>query len=262
MDKKKTGLFLSGDSLSEYVYNKLAKDGDIVSFAFEDIPFAESSRFRFGDVAGIMALLKKEKVGRLVMIGRIDPSSLFKGEIQDSGKSFLKGQAGWQGEALLASAASLLEKEGVRVLPLTQVLGELLAESRVYTAEKPDRNQLCDIDTGISLINSLSCYRAGQAAALKNGMVIAVEGIEGTDSMIKRAGGYCKGFTVVKLAGRGKDERFDLPVIGPGTAEAMKRAGGKVLAAEAGKTVIFEKEKTVSLCEENDIILLGTPAKS
>jgi len=90
-------------------------------------------------------------------------------------------------------------------------------------------------------------------------MIVALEGIEGTDEMIRRAGKYCgqRGFVVVKIAGENKDERFDMPVVGPQTAKVLKTAGGKVIAVEAGKTIILDEEKTMKLCNENRIKFLG-----
>lgn len=257
MDKKKTGVFLSGDSLSEYVYNKLVKYTDVVPFSFEKIHFAKSRTFRFGDIAGILALLKKEGAGQLVMIGRIPPFFLFGKGMHLSGATFLGRQDKWQGESIMASAADFLEKEGINIVPLTTVLKELLAGNKVYTKAKPGESGLKDIRLGAALIKSLLPYRAGQAVAVKKGMVIAVEGVEGTDLMIERAGSYCKNFAVVKFAGRGKDKRFDLPVVGPGTIKVMAKAGGNILAVEAGKTLLLEEEKTVALCNRNGIVLAG-----
>ncbi|HNS32895.1 MAG TPA: UDP-2,3-diacylglucosamine diphosphatase LpxI [bacterium] len=258
--KGKTGLFVSKDALSEYVYRVLEKSNDVFPFSFEEIPFAESRIFHFGDISGIIAALKEADVRRLAIIGRIPASRLFGKDMQASGKLFLERESTWKGENLMAGIAAMLEKEGIKVLPLTPLLKEILAREIVYTEKQPDKQHLADVKTGISLLGSIMSFRTGQAAAVKNGMVIAIEGIEGTDSMIKRAGEYCRDFSVIKMAGRGKDERFDIPAVGPQTVKAMADSGAAILAIEAGKTILLDKEKTVSLCEENGIILAGVKA--
>lgn len=255
--ERTTGLFISNDSLSAYVYKTIAKDCRVLCFSFEEIPFVKSQVFEFGDICGIASMLKKENVKQVAIIGRISPSKLFSQDIHCSGKFLLEKETQWQNENLMLKTTCWFEQQGIRLLPLTDLLKEIIAVKKVYTKKKTDKQQKKDITTGISLLKSLIPFRTGQAAVVKKAMVIAVEGIEGTDAMIKRAGEYCKDFIVVKMAGSNKDERFDLPTVGPTTIETMSEAGGKVLAIEAGKTILFEKEKTVALCEKNNIVLIG-----
>ncbi|MCK9266007.1 UDP-2,3-diacylglucosamine diphosphatase LpxI [bacterium] len=254
---KKIGLFVSNDNLSEYVHKAISKYNNVFPFAFEDTPLINSKVFQFGDIFGIISTLKQENIEHLAVIGRISPSKLFENNIHLSGKQFLEKETLWKGEELMASAVSGIEKEGIKIIPLSQLLKELIAENSVYTKNSPEKEEILDIKTGISLLQNILQFRTGQAVAVKRGMIIAVEGVEGTDSMITRAGTFCKGFTVVKIAGKNKDERFDLPVIGPGTVNAIATAGGKILAVEAGKTILFEKEETINICEKEKITLLG-----
>ncbi|MBN1444565.1 MAG: UDP-2,3-diacylglucosamine diphosphatase LpxI [Candidatus Omnitrophica bacterium] len=257
---KKTGLFVSNDGLSEYVYRKLAGNCEVYPFSFSPVDFVDSAVFSFGDMAGLLLHFKKTGINKLVFIGSIPPRFLFKNEMHVSGKKFLNesGQP-WHGERILSDLIAYLAKENIEVLPLTEVLCKELAEEKVYTDVPPDVSELSDIKIGTAMLKDLMKYRAGQSAAVKNGMIVAVEGIEGTNEMIKRAGMYCgsKGFTVVKIAGGNKDERFDLPVIGTETAEALKSAGGNVIAVEAGRTVILHKKETAAMCNESRIKLLG-----
>ncbi len=256
---EKTGLFVSSDSLSEYVYKKLSADCEVYPFSFSPVNFAESAVFPFGDISGILSHFKKTGINKLVFIGSISPGLLFKNKMHVSGKEFLDKSGLWQGERILADLIAYLAKENIDVLPLTEVLREELAEEKIYTDISPDASERSDIEIGTALLKDLMKYRAGQCAAVKNGMIVAVEGVEGTNEMIKRAGMYCgnKGFTVVKIAGGKKDERFDIPVIGPETAEALKSAGGSVIAVEAGKTIILYKEKVAAMLNESGIKLLG-----
>ena len=105
----------------------------------------------------------------------------------------------------------------------------------------------------------------GQSVAVKELAVLAVEAIEGTDRMIARAGELCRagGFTVVKVAKPQQDMRFDVPTVGTSTIETIHRAGGRVLAIEAGKTIILEQAETVALAERYGIsIVAWTEAKA
>jgi len=95
---------------------------------------------------------------------------------------------------------------------------------------------------------------------VKNRSVIAVEGIEGTDEMIRRCGRYCSDFTVAKAMRTGQSTRFDMPVIGPDTVRALAQARGKVLAVESGRTIITEETKTITIANENRIVILGYQA--
>jgi DUF1009 family protein len=254
---RKIGVFISDDRLSEYVYKKLSGAGATCPFSFSSVGFTESAAFKPGDVNGILLYLKKENIKELVFIGRISPETAFAGNLHVSGSALLEKAGLLQGERILGGLTSYLAKEGIKVLPLTGVLAEELALEKVYTQAPPGENELRDVNIGGALLRDIMKYRAGQSAALKGGMVIAVEGVEGTDRMIKRAGGYCRDFTVVKIAGENKDPRFDIPVVGPETIKNMKDAGGRLLAVEAGKTVVFDEEKTVSMCDESGITLMG-----
>jgi len=256
---EKTGLFVSNDGLSEYVYKKLAEKYELYPFSFSPVNFAASAVFSFGDITGLFAYFKKTGINKLVFIGSIPPRLLFKNEIHVSGKEFLEKSGLWQGERILSDLVAYLAKENIEVLPLAQVLSEELAEEKIYTGIPLDAREQSDVEIGTALLKDIMKYRAGQSAAVKNGMIIAVEGVEGTNEMIKRAGiySYNKGFAVVKIAGCNKDERFDLPVIGPETVEVLKSAGGSVIAVEAFRTVILYKEKTAAMCSESGIKLLG-----
>lgn len=255
--KKKVGLFVSNDRLSEYVYKKLAGSVDVYSFSLSPVNFAESTVFTFGDITGLLAHLKKAEVNELVFIGSIPASFLFKNGMHVSGKEFLDKSRPWQGEKILTDLISCMEEESIKVLPLTEILAEELATEKVYTREYPDAFEQADIEIGAGLLKDLMKYSVGQSVSVKNGMIVALEGIEGTDEMIRRTGAYCRNFVVVKIAGRNKDERFDMPVVGPETVETMKKSGGKVIAVEAGKTIILDEKDTVSMCNDNGIKFLG-----
>ncbi|MCM8761914.1 MAG: LpxI family protein [Candidatus Omnitrophica bacterium] len=257
MKKERTGLFISNDELSEYVYKKLKSKGiKVYPISFIPCHFTISQTFHPGDVAGILGYLKKERIKKLVFIGRVPPETIFK-EMHSSSDVFLKDGKPLCGERILKDMVSFLKKPDVDVESLIDVLRDELAEERPYTDIPLQQDEKEDINTGFQLLNDIIKYRAGQSVVVKKGVVVAIEGIEGTDEMIRRAGRYCNGFVVVKMAGKNKDERFDIPVIGPHTIEVLAESGGRVIAVETGRTIIFNHSKTVSLCNKKRITLIG-----
>ncbi|HOL22477.1 MAG TPA: UDP-2,3-diacylglucosamine diphosphatase LpxI [bacterium] len=257
MEKERTGLFISNDELSEYVYKKLKGKGiKVYPISFAPCHFAVSQTFQPGDVTGILGYLKKEKIKKLVFIGRIPPEIIFK-EMHSSSDIFLKGDKPLYGERILTDLVSFLKKEDIDVEPLTDILCDELAEEKLYTDIPLRQGEEEDIETGVRFLTDIIKYRAGQSVAVKSGVIIAVEGVEGTDEMIRRAGMYCNEFVVVKIAGRYKDERFDIPVIGPHTIEVLRDAEARVIAVESSRSIIFDRLKTVALCNKNRITLIG-----
>ncbi|MEM7205222.1 MAG: UDP-2,3-diacylglucosamine diphosphatase LpxI, partial [Planctomycetota bacterium] len=163
-----------------------------------------------------------------------------------------------QSQTLLAAMVDEFEREGFRVRDSTSVCRDLLVEEGVLTAKGPTRKQLADIAFGWRVAKRMADLDVGQSVAVRDRATIAVEGMEGTDRNIVRAGELCKrGFTVVKLAMDGHDMRFDVPTIGPQTVETLKTAGGAVLAVEAGKTIVLQRAETIALADRFGIVLVA-----
>src|SRR5262249_29485322 len=127
----------------------------------------------------------------------------------------------------------------------------------------PSRAEESDITFGWELAKEMGRLDVGQSVAVKERAVLAVEAIEGTDRAIARAGELCPagGFVVVKVAKPQQDMRFDVPTVGCATIESMYRAGGRVLAVEAGKTIVIDQDETVALANRYGItmVALGGP---
>jgi DUF1009 family protein len=116
-----------------------------------------------------------------------------------------------------------------------------------------------DIEFGWSIAKQMGGLDVGQSVTVRDRTILAVEAIEGTDACIVRTGQICTrgGFTLVKVAKPQQDMRFDVPTIGPQTIEKMKLAGGKVIAIEAGKTILINREKTLQMADELGIAILS-----
>jgi hypothetical protein len=127
------------------------------------------------------------------------------------------------------------------------------------TKNQPSASTESDVEFGWQIVKRLVEMDIGQAIAVKEKEIIAVEAIEGTAKMIERAGGLCKsgGWTLIKAAKQNQDMRFDVPCVGPDTIKSLADNGAKCLVVEAGKTIIIDKPQTIRLAEQMDIAVLG-----
>ena len=160
-----------------------------------------------------------------------------------------------QDHSLLAALAEEFESAGIHVTDSSKHCPELLAEEGIFTRRKPTRAELEDIRFGWGIAKRLAELEVGQSVAVHEKSTLAVESIEGTDRSIRRAGEFCKrgGFVVVKVAKDGHDMRFDIPSIGPETIDVLREAGGAVLAVEAGKTLLIDREELIARADRHGI---------
>ena len=167
---------------------------------------------------------------------------------------FRKGDR--QSQTLLAAIADEFEREGFRLAHSAELCPELLVEEGVLTRKQPSARELADIAFGWRVAKRMADLDVGQSVAVCDRATIAVEGLEGTDRNILRAGELCgRRFTVVKLARDGHDMRFDVPAVGPRTIETMAKAGAGVLALEAGKTLVLEREEAIALADRHGLVI-------
>src|SRR5258707_10089453 len=143
----------------------------------------------------------------------------------------------------------MFASNGIEMAPATDFAPELLVKTGQLTHRGPTAKQCKDIEFGWRLAKELGRHDVGQSVAVKEGVALAVEAIEGTDGCIRRAGALCRagGFTVVKVAKPQQDMRFDLPTIGNGTLESMIEAGAACLAVEAGRADVVHSPATIDI---------------
>ena len=161
-------------------------------------------------------------------------------------------------DSLLGAVVASFGRHGIKTIPGTDFATPLLAEAGGLTRRKPSKSELDDIEFGWSIAKQMGGLDVGQSVTVRDRTILAVEAIEGTDACIVRTGQICTrgGFTLVKVAKPQQDMRFDVPTIGPQTIEKMKLAGGKVIAIEAGKTILINREKTLQMADELGIAIL------
>ena len=162
-------------------------------------------------------------------------------------------------DTLLGALVDAYAKCGIEFAPATNFAPELLVEMGTLAGPRLSSSQRKDIEFGWRLAKELGRLDCGQTVAVKGQAVLALEAIEGTDECIRRAGSLCPsgGFTVVKVAKPQQDMRFDVPTIGRGTLETIARAGGKVLAIEAEKTIVIDQEEVCQYAAQNGLSVVA-----
>lgn len=162
-------------------------------------------------------------------------------------------------DTLLRVVIDEYAKEGITMAPATDFAPQLLAPAGQLTRRAPTAAQRADIEFGWTLAKEMGRLDIGQSVAVKGRAIIAVEAVEGTDACIRRAGDLCPqgGFTVVKVAKPQQDMRFDVPTIGLGTIESLAAAGASVLAIEAGKTIVVDRDDTMALADKHGLAIVA-----
>jgi hypothetical protein len=170
-------------------------------------------------------------------------------------------------DMLLGAVAKVLADEGIELISSTHYLEPLLAKSGVLTRRAPTEEEQKDIAYGRTVARAIAAYDLGQTVVIAAQACVAVEAMEGTDATIERAGGLMRredsastlsrSLTVVKVAKPNQDMRFDVPVIGVATIEAMARSGATCLAVEAGKTLIFDAAAIVAAGDKAGIAVVA-----
>ena len=160
---------------------------------------------------------------------------------------------------LLLGVIDEFAADDLRVESALDLCPELLVRQGLLTRRAASPAEVKDIHFGWHLAREMGRLDVGQSVAVKERAVLAVEAIEGTDRAIARAGELCRsgGFTVVKVAKPQQDMRFDVPTVGCNTVEALHRAGGRVLAIEAGKTIVVDQEETVALANRYGVTIVA-----
>ena len=160
---------------------------------------------------------------------------------------------------VLNAVAEELSREGIELVSSVKYCTEHLAHEGQMTRTSPTAPAMADVEFAWQIARRSADLDVGQAVAVKERDIIAVEAMEGTDRMIERAGSLCRGggWTLVKVARPNQDMRFDVPTVGPDTIGRLKLCGGECLVVEAGKTIIIDKPRTLAYADELRICILG-----
>ncbi len=165
-------------------------------------------------------------------------------------------------DSLLLGLIDEFRAYGLECVSPLELVPELLVREGVLTRRPPTAAERRDIAYGWQLAREMGRLDVGQSVMVRERAVLAVEAIEGTDRAIERAGELCSrsGFVVVKVAKPRQDRRFDVPTVGTRTIECMHRAGAKVLAVEAGQTILLDEAETIALADRYGITITALTA--
>jgi len=213
-----------------------------------------------GQISKLIRFFKKHGIDQAVMLGNISKTNIFK-DIRPDFKalSFIAKSGLTHDDSILTSFADLLLKEGIKILPSTFLLPELIAPEGCWTKRKPDRAEKKDIELGWKIAKKIGSLDIGQCIVISNGTILAVEAIEGTDETILRGARLAHGSSpvVIKVLKPSQDQRFDLPSSGTETIEIMHRSGAGVLVVEAGRSIVFDRSQMIERADQYKISIVG-----
>jgi UDP-2,3-diacylglucosamine hydrolase len=218
---------------------------------------------RMGAVGSILSALRAQNCRDLVLIGTVRRPSLFdlRPDAEGTRVGLRIGRAAFAGDdGLLAAVIKVLGEEGFRVLGAHEILNEVTAPAGVLGLVAPDAQAMGDIARGVRVARALGAVDVGQGCVVQEGLVLAVEAIEGTDAMLARCGHLARqaaGGVLVKLVKPGQDRRADLPTIGVETVRGATAAGLRGIAFEAGGTLLPDRAATIAAADKAGIFLLG-----
>ncbi len=213
-----------------------------------------------GQLGKLIEILKEEGIAEVVMCGQIKHSKIFSGIVPDW--RLVKVLASLPSKntgGLIGGVIKVLEGEGIQLRDSTTLLKPLLACAGAMTRRKPDKDELANIAYGRRVADALSGFDVGQAVAVCERACVALEAMEGTDAMLRRAAGLVNGrrLTLVKAA-RGREHLlFDVPVVGRDTIPAMRETGTTALAVEAERTLMLDKQEMIEAADEAGIAIVG-----
>lgn len=220
-----------------------------------------------GELARLLELFAAAGVREAVMAGKVPKSVLYAraGELRldPLAKGTLERLADRADDTLLAAVAGALASRGVALRGQAEFTPELLVPEGVLSARAPSDEEWREIEFGLPIARAIAGLDVGQSVVVKQRAVIALEAIEGTDAAVARAaalGGA--GCVLVKVAKPNQDPRFDVPVVGPGTIEALAHARARALAIEAGSAVVLDRTRALALADAAGIAVVGIAQKT
>lgn len=222
-----------------------------------------------GELSRLIETFQNADVSRAVMAGQVRHKQIFSSIRPDWRLAkLLMSLRVRSTDVLLGAVAKVLSGEGIELISSTAYLEPMLARQGVLTAREPNETERSDIAYGLTVARGIAGFDLGQTVVIAAGACVAVEAMEGTDATIARAGALmgtlqgdasslARSLTVVKVAKPNQDLRFDVPVVGVPTIQAMRAAGATCLAVEAGHTLLFDEEAMLREADAAGIAIVG-----
>jgi DUF1009 family protein len=213
---------------------------------------------RVGQLSRLLKFFQGQKIHHAIMAGQIAPKNLF--DLRPDWKALLMLARLKQrnAESIFTAIADEMAKIDVQLLPATSFLEDFLAPTGLMAGPKLSRREEEDVDLGWKTAKEIARLDVGQTVIVKNGTVLAVEGFEGTNEAIKRGGALAReGAVMIKVSKPNQDMRFDVPVVGVETIRVAREAQVRVIALEAGKTLLLERDAIIDLAEQARISIVA-----
>jgi hypothetical protein len=214
-----------------------------------------------GQLGRCIELLKAAGAREVVMAGQVKHRQIFSDVVPDLTLLGVLARLAFKNtDSLIGGVADALARAGIELVASTALLGEHMACAGAMSRRAPTGAEGQDIAYGREIAGLLAGHDLGQTVVIKDRAAVALEAMEGTDEVIRRAGRIAgPGCVVVKVAKPRQDMRFDVPVVGAGTLEAMTEAGARVLAVEAGRTLMLDRPDFLTRAEAADVAVWGMP---
>ena len=213
-----------------------------------------------GQLSKLIEILKSEGITEVIMAGQVKHAKIFSSIVPDW--RLLKLLAALKGKntaALIGAVAKVLADEGIHLGDSTRLLKPLIAGRGVLTKRKPTSDEAKDIAYGRRVASALAGFDIGQSVAIADCACVALEAMEGTDAMLRRAASLCNGkpLRLIKVSNGRHHLLFDVPVIGLDTISVMKETGTTVLAVDAGRTLLLDREQMLAEANDEGISIVG-----
>lgn len=212
-----------------------------------------------GQLGRMIRFFKDEGVEKAIMAGQVKHAQIFSRAVPDVRmlKVLLKLPRR-NTDSLIGAIATELQNEGIELIDSTYFLQDYLPKTGSLTQRQPDNREREDVEYGLEIAHEIARLNLGQTIVVRAKACVAIEAMEGTDATIRRAGTLAHGrLTVVKIAKPDQDMRFDVPVVGVPTIEAMIAAGATCLCITAGKTLMFDRDEMIRLANEKKIAIIA-----
>jgi DUF1009 family protein len=213
-----------------------------------------------GQLSRLIEILKREDITEVVMAGQVKHAKIFSSIRPDWRLlKLLAALPAKNTDGLIGGVVRVLEDEGIHLRDSTALLQPMLAGEGVMTRRKPDGEESANIQYGRRVANALAGFDVGQSVAICERSCVALEAMEGTDAILRRAASLANGrrLTLVKAARRREHMLFDVPVVGLETIPVMCETGTTALAIEAGRTLMLDKEQMITAANQADITIVG-----
>jgi DUF1009 family protein len=216
-----------------------------------------------GQLSKLIDICKSEGISQIMMCGQVKHAKIFSTIVPDWRLVKLLASIETKNtEGLIGGVAKVLGDEGIELVDSTLLLKDLLAPEGVLTRRKPSPDELRDIEYGRKIASALASLDIGQSVAIAERACVAVEAMEGTDAMLRRAASLAEGkpLRLVKASQRRKHLLFDVPVVGPQTIAVMIETNTTALAIDAGRTLMIDRDSLMRTMDDSGIAMLASPA--